>query len=172
MKVIIKDKKWRDLLKRVEKMSSSRLRVGIFGDEGGSVDAGDGISLVEIGAIHEYGAPNANIPERSYIRRTFRQKEGELREMIGKVAKAIVLGKISAHRGLDILGAWTSSEIKKTITTGPHIPPPLKRATALRKGSDRPLVDTGRLVGAITWKVIRGRMGRSGRLHDSRGRFI
>lgn len=110
------------------------------------------ISLVELAAIHEFGSPAARIPERSFIRRTFDAKHVEIRALATKLAAKIVDGKMSVDKALTVLGQFCAAEVKKTITRD-RIPPPLKPATVEAKGSDRPLVDSGRLLGAITYEV-------------------
>ncbi len=140
------------LRKRLADLGDVRLRVGVLSND--QHDPKSPIGLAELAAIHEFGSPAANIPERSFIRRTFRERDLELREVVRKVTKGVVKGKLGARRGLDLIGAWLSAEVKKTVTAGPHIPPPLQPETVARKGSDRPLVDTGRLVDAVTWDVV------------------
>lgn len=140
--------------KRLKELRGARLRVGVLSND--QHDPDNPIGLAELAAIHEFGSPAANIPERSFIRRTFREKRPELLDVVRKVAKGTVKGKITAERGLNLLGAWLAAEVKKTVTDGPHIPPPLQPETIARKGSDRPLVDTGRLVDAITWDIVTG----------------
>lgn len=133
-------------------LGTSTVKVGVLSSKGGDADR-DGISMVELAAIHEFGSPAANIPERSFIRRTFAAKEREVAAMSSKIGAAIFAGRMDARRGLEILGAWGATEVKKTITSGAGIPPPNAPSTIAKKGSDRPLVDTGRLLGAITWEV-------------------
>jgi len=144
----------------------SHVKVGVLQSAGGAQQHGDGqLSIVELAAVHEFGAPRAKIPERSFLRRAMREQEREYKAMAAKLAKAYISGRITYERALNMLGAWGAAAIKNRIT-GEHIPPPLKPATVEAKGSDRPLVDTGRLLNSITWKVWLGR-GR-----DSGGRFI
>lgn len=110
------------------------------------------IFLVELAAIHEFGSPAAHIPERSFIRRTFDTKHTEIRALATKLAAKIVDGKMDIDKALTVLGQFCAAEVKKTITRD-RIPPPLKPATIEAKGSNRPLVDTGRLLGAISYEV-------------------
>jgi phage gpG-like protein len=144
----------------------SHVKVGILGSRGGKQTTDGGITVIELAAIHEFGAPRAHIPERSFIRRTMTQREQDIVRKAAGLARAYITGKISMEQALNMLGAWAAAQIKNTITADEHIPPPLKPRTIERKGSDRPLVDTGQLVNSITWKVW------IGRIRDSRGRFV
>jgi hypothetical protein len=145
------DKAWQKLKKRLLKQSDPHVRVGIIAKKGGSADHG-GISVVELAAVHEFGAPNAGIPERSFIRRTFHEKRKELVKNVEILTKQVFSKELPLNNALDRLGAWGASAVKNTIT-GEPIPPPLKPKTIERKGSTRPLVDTGQLLNAITWEV-------------------
>ena len=109
--------------------------------------------MVELAAIHEYGAPKAGIPERSFIRRTFNEKQKQLKSVVGKLATDVVEREKSVESALDQLGAWGAAQVKNTITRGKGVPPPNAPETVAKKGSSRPLVDTGRLVDAIQWEV-------------------
>jgi hypothetical protein len=142
------DRVWQEILRKVNDAKQAHVKVGVLSD-----GDHDGIGMIELAAIHEFGSPAAGIPERSFIRRTFIEKESELAEICARLSKAVIAGSMTTAKALDLLGAWGASEVKKTVTAGPHIPPPLKEATIAAKGSDRPLVDTGRLIGSVTWEV-------------------
>jgi phage gpG-like protein len=146
------DRVWRKLLARVNNLGDQHVRVGVFGD-GQSRD--DGASNVEIAAIHEYGSQAAGIPERSFIRATLRAKDasGELASICKRLARGVVRDQMDHRKALEILGAQATTWIKGAITEGDGISPPLHPATVARKGSSRPLVDTGQLINSITWKV-------------------
>lgn len=147
------DRKWRMLLNEVSKLDREYVKVGVLADQGGAapVEGGDA-TMVEIAAAHEYGDPQANLPERSFIRRTFIDKAPQLAAMQRKLAGGITTGKLDTRRALDLLGAWAAGQVKLTITSG-SVTPPLKQATIDRKGSSKPLIDRGQLVNSITWSV-------------------
>jgi len=144
----------------------------VFGDDaqgGAQHDPESGLTNVELAAIHEYGAPNANIPERSFIRATVRAKRPELIAFIKPRVKAIYQNKLTLEQALNQLGLFASTEMKKFVTTGDPIPPPLSPAYAARKaakgtsnGPVRTLIDTGRMIGALTWQVVLGGTKRKG----------
>lgn len=57
------------------------------------------------------------------------------------------------ERILRIAGAFLEGKVKEKITQSDPDWPPLKPETVKRKGSSRPLIDTGRLRDSITHKV-------------------
>ena len=151
------DRPWQKLLKTINKMVSSdpHVRVGVLADKGGSAGHGDsGMTVLQVATIHEFGAPAAGIPERSFIRRAATDKEPEVAKMSARAARDVVEGRKTSERALDVLGTWFSAEVKKTITEQ-DIPPPLQSSTIERKGSSKPLVDTGQLVQSITHEVVK-----------------
>ncbi len=160
--VTIDDKVWRRLKKLLKRMTvkDPHARVGVLSTKGGRETTEEGITMVDLAAIHEFGLPSRNIPERSFIRRTFRTKEKDVADVTAKLAKQLVAEKISLAKALNALGAWGAAEVKKTVTEDEHIPPPLKKRTIegrRRKDgvtSDRPLMDTGRLVASVQWDVV------------------
>lgn len=149
------DAPWRALFNKVKDMHSIRARVGVLASKGGAAThPGSNMTLVEIAAVHEFGSPAANIPERSFIRATFLiRRVNALATKIADITRAIMLGVIDVQKGIGMLGAWGASEVRNTITEI-DIPPPLKAATVDRKGSSKPLVDTGQLLNSITWEVV------------------
>lgn len=147
---------WDRLYVKLKGLDKVHVKVGVLADQGGDEshdDAGGEITMVELMAIHEFG--NDTIPERAPIRSTFNGAVW-LPDFTAKLCKGVIDGKLTVENALALLGTRGASEVKKKITTGPHLPPPLQPATVAAKGSDRPLVDTGRLVASISFQVVTG----------------
>ena len=142
---------------RAKAMANLRLRVGVFG---GTED--DGTPLAEVAAIHEFGAPRAGIPQRSFQRSTMRRKRDEITRVLATQVSAVALGKKSPAAALGTVGKYIAGEIQLTIdsrqTEGPE-DQALKPATVKRKGSDHPLIENGRLRDAISHVVDSDRSG-------------
>lgn len=157
VKVKVDTKIWDRL--RAKLPEDAHVKVGVLTN---AKHPGSGISMLELAAIHEFGSPAAGIPERSFIRATFERAEVEakLQAFAGRLAKAVVDDKLTWQQALGQLGAWATSQIKMTIkqrlTDGPE-DQANRPSTIAKKGSDLPLVDTGRLINAITWIVMRGK---------------
>lgn len=156
-KAKIDDRSWQKLRITVEKLGTMRVNVGVLASKGGNapVEGGPpGFDLVALAATHEYGSSDGHVPERSYLRRTFSMKQEVFVAASAKIARGLLNGKIDLEKAGNLLGALGATEVKKTITEGDGVPPPLAASTIARKGSSRPLVDTGRLLNAITWEVF------------------
>lgn len=147
----------------------SHVKVGIIASKGGSDTHSNGLTLIEMMAIHELGSPAAGIPQRSSIRSTFARNDvrTEMGALTAKIVTKVIHG-MRLEQGLGLLGAWGVAQIKSTIkerkTEGPDSQANAP-ATIKRKGSDLPLVDTGRLINAMQWLVWLGRA------RDESGRF-
>lgn len=137
------------------------LKVGVVGPDATSPhDSESGLTNAELAMIHEFGAPGAGIPERSFIRSTMDAGRSEyLNVLMPKVLRAVLDRRISIYQAFELVGQRMSADVKKRITAGESIPPPLAEETVKRKGSSRSLVDTGRLVASITYAVVLGALG-------------
>lgn len=164
--VVVKNDVWKRILRDVKGLDKFSAHVGILASKGGaevpakkSVDPTSGevvgeLSLLQIAAIHEYGSKRAGVPERSFIRRTFNVKRDELVKLCARLCREVITRGMAVEKAYALLGQWGAAEVKKTITEAEGVPPPNAPSTILAKGSTRPLVDTGRLVGAIAYEVV------------------
>jgi hypothetical protein len=144
-----------DLLKKALEAARARgsyAKAGVIGS--GKPRTGGGVTNVLIAAVHEFGSPENGIPERAPIRTSFAAHRAEYLEMLRSVVKSVYQLKGGLEPGLGRIGAKMAADIKRGITSGPGLPPPLAPETVERKGSDRPLVDTGQYVNSITWEVV------------------
>lgn len=141
------------LLRRLAK-SREVVRVGILDDSPKKAREGDGgrYSLVEVAAVHEFGAPAAGIPQRSFIRATVDLNATEIARLQHSQMSLFVQGKATLRVGLDRIGMKVAAMMQKRIAAG--IEPPNAASTVARKGSSMPLVDTGQLRSSITWVVV------------------
>lgn len=133
---------WRKLYNLARKVDGASVRVGPQDGEN-----------AEIGLIHEYGAPKANIPARPFLAQTFKNRRSELIALQAKIAQGLLAGRLTEERAMGLLGAWAVGAIKATITRDGQFAA-LKPATIKRKGSDKPLIHTGQLVGSINFVVV------------------
>lgn len=94
-----------------------------------------------------WGGP---IPERPFMRNAMRSNQGKYRAAMKAEAKMILRGSGSLARTMSKLGIVASQDIKANIgSTGPGNSP----VTIELKGSSTPLIDTGAMRQAVTYKV-------------------
>lgn len=164
------DKGWKDLVRRAQALSGGmEIKVGVLADDAaGGLHEKDAngkskpLTVAEIAAVLEYGTEDGTIPARPAIRSTFDKMRAELQGDAEKLAVKIIFGEVTALQAFNILGLKLSSAIKATITQGDEVAPTNADSVKKRKeakGSGgrwgiRTWVDTGRVVGAITWAVL------------------
>jgi len=164
MTVKVNDKVWRDLKRKLGKSINRGVRVGVLSSKGADAShdshkasrpgkGSEDISMIELAAIHEFGSPAAGIPKRSFLVDTFKGNQREMEAFALKLAKGIILNRFSHLKALEMLGLWGVKQIKNRITSGDGIAPKNADSTIAKKKSDRPLVDTGRLINAINHEV-------------------
>lgn len=91
------------------------------------------------------------IPQRSFLRATVDEGMDQIQQLINEELNAIVQGQRSPGQSANRIGLVLQGMIQKRISDG--IAPANAAATIKRKGSDKPLVDTGVLKGSITFLV-------------------
>lgn len=181
-KLVEKDHGWRAFIERVKQIPNSHVKVGVLADDarGGLHVPGGKLTVAEIAAVNEFGTEDGRIPARSFVRSTFEEEREHLVDL-GKELMRKVLEGMSVEQALNIMGSTLATAIKKKITVGEGIPPPNAPSTLRRKAMKgkgvraargkpsfdqkfeaskagvRTLVDTGRLLGAITWSVVLGK---------------
>ena len=132
----------------LDELGSLRVKVGIQGNEAQQIRSG-GLSMVDLGTIHEFGAPRANVPQRSFLRSTADANRSKYERSMAKSVRKLANNprSFNARGELFLLGERVRGDVIKRIRA--HIPPPLAAATIARKGEDVPLIDTGQLINSI-----------------------
>jgi phage gpG-like protein len=130
------------------------------GLKGAEKESGSDLTVAEIAAILHFGTKDqakvGAIPPRPFLNQTMDEHREEFTKLGARLFAATLLRNegMTLNRALGILGAKVAAEVKKTITAG------MKPGNAVRtiraKGQDKPLIDTGRLLNAITWAVVEG----------------
>lgn len=163
--VRIRDRNRIPELRRVLKeLDSYGLEIGVFAVD----DKPDEPSYVMIANVHEFGVTIEQeftkkngekgerkivIPERSFIRTTFDEKNDEWVEFIRRQLKLVLTFKIDAKTLWNRLGGQIVADIQDKITdldTPPNAP-----STIAQKNSSNPLIASGGLRERITWKVVK-----------------
>ncbi len=154
--LIDKDLGWRELFRKVKLGGEAFAKVGIQQDTVREQEDGEGpVDMVQLAAIHEFGAPKASIPERSFIRAWHDSARGKITRLQERLGKQFIDGKITLRQMIAKLGVFGQGGIRRFIRNRKE--PPNKAETIRRKGSTNPLIDTGQLLGSIhSVSVIRG----------------
>lgn len=95
---------------------------------------------------------SVTIPERSFLRSTFDEKNKEWQNFATGMIRQVLNGSMSVDTMFDRLGQRMVADVQqkiRDITT-----PPNAAITRENKGSSNPLIDTGRMRQGITYKVV------------------
>lgn len=107
------------------------------------------VDVAYYAAENEFGVYSKGIPSRPFLRTTF---EGERREKISRKAQSILKECAENNRNtlgyLTKLGLYAAGEVRANITQGDF--EGNSEITILRKGSSRPLIDTGTMRRYVT----------------------
>lgn len=100
----------------------------------------NGMSVAEVAAINEFGAPAAKVPARPFMTPTVKNYQEDWVKMVSKDVPKVALGKLTAFDVLDKLGRVAAMNMKEQITNTNY--PPNAPSTIARKGFNAPLRDT------------------------------
>lgn len=144
------DRGFRRILGALRKGAASMVSVGWFPDA-----EHESIPTAGIAVAHELGVPESNLPARPMIGAVVDQNQTAYREKLRELWGQVVIGKMTVESALTIFGARVEADLKRWITTGPHVP--LSPKTIQRKGSSRPLIDTGVMRDQVMNRVVIGK---------------
>lgn len=155
-----RDKGYKDLQELVKDLTSSDTYVAIGVLDGSGEVPDEGITVAGLATVHEFGAwagPGHSvwIPERAPIRKTLDEQEDKINRATTRLLSNVVAGKENIDNALDKLGLFVSSQIRRTIQIG--VTPENAPSTKAKKGSSKPLVDTGLLIRSYTHQVRHGK---------------
>lgn len=97
------------------------------------------------------GAWGGPIPERPFMRNAMRDNRNAYRAAMKAAAAKILRGDAEMRPVLSKLGILAQGDIQEEITA---LSTPANSPTTVElKGSSNPLIDSGEMRGAVTWKI-------------------
>ncbi len=140
-----------DLRAMAQRMRNLRGRVEVGVPDGPRERGGTSVALVA--RVHEFGAPAAGIPQRSFLRAGIEKHLPDFQALNAANLTAVAMGTMDFETALGRLGAAAASAVQTEIVTGDF--QPLKPATIKRKKSSKPLIDSGNLRQSVTFQVFK-----------------
>lgn len=151
-RTILIDRGWRRISAQALGLNGRAVKVGIRADGAGGA-ANDGVQIVDIATYNEFGTEH--IPARPFMRRTADEQEKAVGTFAQKLAGQVIAGKMNPDGLLDALGLWYVARIRDTIRSAFRWAAPNAPSTIRRKGSSKPLIDTGAMIGAVDYQKTR-----------------
>lgn len=135
----------RNFLKAISELTEKEVRVGF---QRGKATEEDGTDICDIAAWNELGTED--IPSRPFIRDSVDNNEAEIEAFLQRMQRRIINGQ-SAEKTLKQIGVFQKGLIQREITKGNFAKN--SEVTIKRKGSDTPLIDTGRLRQSVNFVI-------------------
>lgn len=149
MGVKVIDNGYEKYKKAVVELNSKKIHVGLF--------AAVGDKVLTKGIVNEFGTKiagrnkNITIPERSFIRATFNKQYKKVASRFNQIFISFGKRQYDVKGRLKLIGIEQEMETKKTIDNMKT--PPNAPSTISKKGSSKPLIDTGELRSKIISEV-------------------
>ena len=138
----------RRFLAELEKMKRLEVRVGY---QAGEATDDEGVDMCDIALWNELGTSGAHpIPARPFLRQSVDGNEDKIRAHCAQQARAIARGG-TAEEALKKIGIHMKGIVQKTIKEGSFVPN--APSTIRKKGSDKPLIDPGRLRQSVNYHI-------------------
>ena len=139
------------LKKTMEELTKLECFIGIQHDQDTSED---GVDVCDYAAWNELGTSNG-IPSRPFIRNSVDLHRDEINSRIDEIVEKILDGA-TAEQALNEMGLFQKSLIQGEINDGnyiPNSPVTIKKKSKRGKRSAHPLIDTGRMRGAVNYQI-------------------
>lgn len=157
--VTVKKNIWPVIQANLRLAQKSYSAVGFPGDSPKSTQAhGDsGMSNVQVATANEYGsAPGVRpvVPARPFVKETVkRAAKGRVRDVQKELLRLITIGQMNTNVALLRLGKVGADEMQATIADSKSWAVPNAEYTKAKKQSSTPLIDTGAMRQAVTYRT-------------------
>ena len=131
----------------IEKLKEQQVFVGF---QAGQVADDRGVDMAQIAMFNELGTSTA--PARPFLRDSVDENEDVIRDQCGKELKKLTTGA-TAETVLKRVGALGVRLVQEKIESGSF--EPNAESTSRKKGSDKPLIDTGRMRQSVKYVIKR-----------------
>ena len=140
-----------DRIRLVARRYTTKVEVGYFGNQTHrpSITSGSpSIAISDLAAIHEHGL---GVPKRAFVEPALQQNKAKYLRYVGRQITPIIRRRQTMNNAWQTLGAMAVADVQKYMLTASF--KPLAPATIRRKGSSKPLIDTGQMRQSITYRV-------------------
>lgn len=131
--------------RELAELKELEVRVGF---QRGKAQEEDGTDICDVAAFNELGTDH--IPARPFIRQSVDDNESKINSFLKEEVKDFAQGK-SAEQILKEIGIFQKDLMQDKITSGSFAPN--AESTIKKKGSSKPLVDTGRMRQSVNYVI-------------------
>lgn len=131
--------------KMLEELAEKEVRIGF---QHGEATEEDGTDICDVAAWNELGTER--MPSRPFLRKSVDENGERINSFLRSKKDDIVRG-VPAERILNEIGIFQKDLIQEKITEGSF--EPNKESTVRKKGSSKPLIDTGRMRQSVNYVI-------------------
>lgn len=144
-----------DLSKIIKELGSKQVETGFFD----TARYEDGTPIAGVAVVQDQGSVKKGIPPRPFFSVSLNKGKENYASVIRRGLKAVISGELSVENVLEQVGEASKGDIQKGII---DIESPALNENTLRArdrrhysgvGSSKPLVDSGQMLQAVTYKV-------------------
>jgi hypothetical protein len=147
--VIDKDLGLKKITANIKELGGYQVKIGIMGDAGEV----EGVAVVDYAFYNEFGT--SRIPARPFMSTTYDRHAEDTIKFAQYLVGGLIDGKSSVSKVLNTLGLHYQSKVRDTIRDAVNWAAPNAPSTIEQKGSSSPLINTGRMVGAVNYEVTK-----------------
>ena len=136
-------------LERFKEIGKPKVYIGVPASKNGMHEGG--INMATLLAIHVLGAPSRGIPQRDPLRPPLIANARRYTDLLALGLKNALSDGTDPKLVYEKIGIVASNDVKDYFVSGNF--KPLDQKTIDRKGSSKPLLDTGELRNSITYEV-------------------
>ena len=133
------------LIGEMKRLVTESVDVGIADDAGGY---DNGTSIAEVAAFQEFGT--SRIPARPFLKQGLEKNTAKMLKLSAQGVGEICKGG-SADDAFVIIGEGMAQAVKDEIDSGDFTPN--APSTVAKKGHNHPLIDTGAMKDAVSYKI-------------------
>lgn len=129
----------------IKKLNKLQVRVGFQqGDE-----QEEGVDLLDIAMWNELGTSSS--PSRPFMRKSVDENEEKINAFLNAQVKKLAKGEATAEQVFKAVGAFQKGLVQEKIKNGEF--EPNSPYTIKKKGSDKPLIDTGTMRQSVNFVI-------------------
>lgn len=141
-----------DRIRSTARKFTTKLEIGYFGSTmhkpSITSKSASRITLKDLAAVHEFGK---GVPKREFIGPSLKKNRRKYIKYAGGQITSVIRRKTSNSAVWEMVGTMAVADIQEYMISARFTP--LAASTIARKGSSKPLIDTGQMRQSITYRV-------------------
>ena len=145
-KSIVLTSEGRTFFDTLKELGKKKVYVGFLAKDGKAYE--DGLTVAQVAAWNEFGT--SDMPSRPFMRQTLSENQDKIKQLFDDAGKAVVKGA-KADEVYNKIGVVAKAMMQDQIVNGKY--KPNAPSTIRKKGSDRPLIDTGQMRQSVNYEI-------------------